>query len=72
MNMDRAEELFGLMKSVSLVGLARSTIYAKVSAGSFPHPNSAGVSFCRLAAQLTLISLADVAPERKWDPAEVK
>ena len=53
-----------------LVGLARSTIYAKVSARDFPAP-------IRLGARSVGWRLADIdkwlaAPERKWDPAEVK
>ena len=53
-----------------LVGLARSTIYAKVSARDFPAP-------IRLGSRSVGWRLADIdkwlaAPERKWDPAEVK
>ena len=54
----------------ALVGLARSTVYAKVSAGSFPPPirlgsRSVGWRLAEIDAWLT-------APERNWDPAEVK
>ena len=53
-----------------LVGLARSTIYAKVSAGSFPPP-------IRLGSRSVGWRLSDIdawlaAPERTWDPNAVK
>ena len=51
-----------------LVGLARSTIYARVSAGGFPAP-------IRLGSRSVGWRLSDIdawlaAPERNWDPSE--
>ena len=53
-----------------LTGLARATIYKKVADGSFPAP-------IRLGTRSVGWRLADVvawlqAPERRWDPLEVK
>ena len=53
-----------------LVGLARSTIYAKVSEGGFPPP-------IRLGARSVGWRLSDLdrwlaAPERAWNPDAVK
>ena len=53
-----------------IVSLARSTIYAKVSAGGFPPP-------IRLGSRSVGWRLTDIdewleAPERKWDPTEGK
>ena len=69
MNMEE-RRIVRLDEVCALVGLARSTIYAKVSAGSFPPQ-------IRLGSRSVGWRLADIdkwltAPERKWDPAEVK
>ena len=53
-----------------LTGLARATIYKKVSDGSFPAP-------IRLGARSVGWRLSDIiawlqAPERRWDPTEVR
>ena len=53
-----------------LTGLAKATIYKKVSDGSFPPP-------IRLGARSVGWRLSDVvawlqAPERRWDPSEVR
>ena len=53
-----------------LTGLARATIYKKVSDGSFPAP-------IRLGARSVGWRLSDIiawlqAPERRWDPSEVR
>ncbi len=69
MKMDE-RKIVRLDEVCALVGLARSTIYAKVSAGGFPPP-------IRLGSRSVGWRLADIdrwlaAPERKWDPAEVK
>ena len=53
-----------------LTGLARATIYKKVADGSFPAP-------IRLGARSVGWRLSDVvawlqAPERRWDPSEVR
>ena len=53
-----------------LTGLARATIYKKVSDGSFPAP-------IRLGRRSVGWRLSDVvawlqAPERRWDPSEVR
>ena len=53
-----------------LTGLARATIYKKVSDGSFPTP-------IRLGARSVGWRLSDIiawlqAPERRWDPSEVR
>ena len=52
----------------ALVGLAKSTVYAKVSTGGFPAP-------IRLGSRSVGWRLSDIdtwlsAPERKWDPTE--
>ena len=69
MNMDDRRVL-RLEEVCELVGLARSTIYAKVSAGGFPPP-------IRLGSRSVGWRLSDLdrwlkAPERRWDPTEVK
>ena len=51
-------------------GLGRSTVYAKISTGGFPAP-------LRLGARSVGWRLADLdawlqAPEREWDPSDVK
>ena len=53
-----------------LTGLARATIYKKVSDGSFPAP-------IRLGARSVGWRLSEVvdwlqAPERRWDPSDVR
>ena len=53
-----------------LTGLARATIYKKVGDGSFPEP-------IRLGARSVGWRLSDIvawlqAPERRWDPSEVR
>ena len=53
-----------------LTGLARATIYKKVSDGSFPPP-------IRLGARAVGWRMSDIvtwleAPERGWDPSEVR
>ena len=53
-----------------LTGLARATIYKKVADGSFPAP-------IRLGARSVGWRLSDIvawlqAPERRWDPSEVR
>ena len=53
-----------------LTGLARSTIYKKVSDGSFPPP-------IRLGARAVGWHMSDIvtwleAPERRWDPSKVR
>ena len=53
-----------------LTGLARATIYKKVGDGSFPQP-------IRLSARSVGWRLSDIvtwleAPEREWDPSEVR
>ena len=53
-----------------LTGLARATIYKKVADGSFPEP-------IRLGARSVGWRLSDIvawlqAPERRWDPSEVR
>ena len=53
-----------------LTGLARATIYKKVADGSFPTP-------IRLGARSVGWRLSDIiawlqAPERRWDPSEVR
>ena len=69
MNMDNRRVL-RLEEVCELVGLARSTIYAKMSAGGFPHPIRLGTR--SVGWRLSDIDAWLVAPERKWDPAEVK
>ena len=69
MTMDERRVL-RLEEVCQLVGLARSTIYAKVSAGGFPAP-------IRLGSRSVGWRLADIdrwlaAPERRWDPDDVK
>ena len=69
MTMDE-RKIVRLDEVCALVGLARSTIYAKVSAGGFPPP-------IRLGSRSVGWRLSDLdswlkAPERKWDPSEVK
>ena len=59
-----------LREVCQFTGLGRSTIYAKVSAGGFPTP-------IRLGARSVGWRLADIdawlaAPERRWDPSDVK
>ena len=54
----------------TLTGLARATIYQKVADGSFPAP-------IRLGARSVGWRLSDIvawlqAPERRWDPSEVR
>ena len=51
-------------------GLGRSTIYAKVSAGGFPPPIRLGSR--SVGWRLTDIDGWLAAPERKWDPTDVK
>ena len=53
-----------------LTGLARSTIYKKVSEGSFPPPVRLGAR--SVGWRLTNIDLWLQAPERQWDPPEVR
>ena len=53
-----------------LTGLARSTIYKKVSEGSFPPPVRLGAR--SVGWRLTDIDLWLQAPERQWDPSEVR
>ena len=53
-----------------LTGLARSTIYKKVSEGSFPPPVRLGTR--SVGWRLTDIDLWLQAPERQWDPSEVR
>ena len=53
-----------------LTGLARATIYKKVNDGSFPPP-------IRLGARAVGWRMSDIvtwleAPERGWDPSEVR
>ena len=53
-----------------LTGLRRATIYKKVADGSFPTP-------IRLGARSVGWRLSDIdawlqAPERRWDPSEVR
>ena len=53
-----------------LTGLAKATIYKKVKEGSFPPP-------IRLGARSVGWRMSDIlawleAPERQWDPAEVR
>ncbi len=53
-----------------LTGLARATIYKKVADGSFPAP-------IRLGTRSVGWRLSDIiawlqAPERRWDPSEVR
>ena len=69
MNMDNRRVL-RLEEVCELVGLARSTIYAKMSAGAFPHPIRLGTR--SVGWRLSDIDAWLAAPERKWDPAEVK
>ena len=59
-----------LREVCQFTGLGRSTIYAKVSAGGFPPP-------IRLGTRSVGWRLADIdtwlaAPERKWNPSEVR
>ena len=53
-----------------LTGLARATIYKKVSDGSFPAPIRPGARSVgwRLSEVVDWLQ----APERRWDPSEVK
>lgn len=53
-----------------LTGLARSTIYKKVSEGSFPPPVRLGTR--SVGWRLTDIDVWLQAPERQWDPSEVR
>ena len=53
-----------------LTGLAKSTIYKKVSEGSFPPPVRLGTR--SVGWRLTDIDLWLQAPERQWDPSEVR
>ena len=53
-----------------LTGLARATLYAKVADGTFPRP-------VRLGARSVGWRALDIsdwlqAPERRWDPSEVR
>ena len=69
MGMDERRVL-RLEEVCQMVGLARSTIYAKVSSGGFPHP-------IRLRSHSVGWRLTDIdewleAPERKWGPTEGK
>ena len=53
-----------------LTGLAKATIYKKVKEGSFPPP-------IRLGARSVGWRMSDIlawleAPERQWDPTEVR
>ena len=69
MNMDE-RRVVRLDEVCQMVGLARSTIYAKVSEGGFPPP-------IRLGSRSVGWRLADLdawlqAPEREWDPSDVK
>ena len=53
-----------------LTGLARATIYKKVKDGSFPPP-------IRLGTRAVGWRMSDIvtwlqAPERRWDPSEVR
>ena len=53
-----------------LTGLARATIYKKVNDGSFPPP-------IRLGDRAVGWRMSDIvtwleAPERRWDPSEVR
>ena len=59
-----------LREVCQFTGLGRSTIYAKVSAGGFPAP-------IRLGSRSVGWRLSDLdawlkAPERRWDPSDVK
>ena len=53
-----------------MTGVRKSTIYSKVADGSFPEP-------IRLGARSVGWRLSDIvawlqAPERRWDPSEVR
>ena len=71
--MDKSLEEYRILRreEVSqLTSLARATIYKKVADGSFPPP-------IRLGTRSVGWRLADVvawlqAPERRWDPSEVR
>ena len=69
MTMDE-RKIVRLEEVCELVGLARSTIYAKVSAGGFPAPIRLGVR--SVGWRLSDIDAWLAAPERKWDPSAVK
>ena len=53
-----------------LTGLARATIYKKVKEGSFPAPVRLGIR--SVGWRLTDIDTWLQAPERQWDPSEVR
>ena len=57
-------------KVSEMTGVRKSTIYSKVADGSFPEP-------IRLGARSVGWRLSDIvawlqAPERRWDPSEVR
>ena len=54
----------------ALVGLARSTVYAKVSAGSFPTPIRLGTR--SVGWRLSDLDRWLAAPERAWNPEDVR
>ena len=54
----------------ALVGLARSTIYAKVSAGGFPPPIRLGTR--SVGWRLSDLDRWLAAPERAWNPEDVR
>ena len=53
-----------------LTGLARATIYKKVKESSFPAPVRLGAR--SVGWRLTDIDTWLQAPERQWDPSEVR
>ncbi len=53
-----------------LTGLARATIYKKVKERSFPPPVRLGTR--SVGWRLTDIDVWLQAPERQWDPSEVR
>ena len=70
--MDRLEERRVVRREevTRLTGLARATLHAKVADGTFPHP-------VRLGARSVGWRASDIsdwlqAPERRWDPSEVR
>ena len=71
--MDRQlEELRVLRREevTRLTGLARATIYKKVTDGTFPPPVRLGIR--SVGWRASDISDWLQAPERRWDPSEVR
>ena len=69
-NVSNGQRILRMPEVCKVTGLGKSTIYGKLSEGTFPSP-------VRLGARAVGWRLADItewlsAPERRWDPNQVK